>query len=142
MNEDQAKAAKAHEPLVCECCERDILETESGNFVWIKNPDRNSTVRFVGAYSACKGTCDKVMQVKFGVDRVPTGWTGINELMNPLEFERWSKATSRLIDRGELSAPVAIKVRELRRIVAPVADREPTEEDIIEYQELRLMDGL
>lgn len=142
MNKHQAKAAKKHEPLACECCKRDILETGLGDFVWIENRDQAATIHSVDAFWACKGLCEKAMQVKFGVEKIPTRWTGINHLMNPLEFKRWSIETSRRIDRGEYSAPAAIKIRELRRIVAQVADREPTVEDIVEYQQLRLIDGL
>ncbi len=128
--------------MSCHVCGVDLLETRWGNFVWAENTNRSAPPRYVDFYWLCKGLCDKFVQAELRVLNYWYPWKGLDELTNPLEYARWVKVTSRLIDRGEYSETAAAKVEELKRIIGPIADREPTAKDVERFQEILMVDGL
>lgn len=142
MNKNLDKTTNDYEPLVCMLCPTNLLETGLGNCVWAENLDRTATYRFAYVFWVCKGRCYMLLQSALYAEKYLASWIGIDELMNPLEYERWDRATSYLIDQDEVSVAATAKVEELKRIVAQVADREPTEQDIARFREIRMMDGL
>lgn len=130
-----------YQPLSCECG-ADMLKTgNGGNFVWVMNPDQAATIGRVAAYWAC-WECEKKIRADLYVAGYATDWKGIEELLNPLEHKRWNDLFSRLIDQGKVSESAAAKMREFKNIVAPLVDREPTEQDIVRFEQLRWVDGL
>jgi hypothetical protein len=136
------EATNNYESLACQVCKANLLETRWGNFVWAENLDRPAIPRFVDAYWVCKGGCDKLLQAALRVLKYSFPWADINDLINPLDHKRWDKGTSRLINRGVISETAAVKVEEFKSIVAPLAARKSTEEDIARFRHLRLLDGL
>ncbi len=139
---DQGEVATEHQPLACMRCNKELLETGYGICVWIPNCNLASSPFFTHVYWACKGQCDKEMQAYLGVEKYVTRWEGIDDLTNPLEYKRWARVTSRLIDDGRLLPSATIKVKELKRIIGPLVARETTKEDIARFLELRMLDGL
>ncbi len=131
-----------YEPLACELCHKDLLETGMGNCVWAGSWDQAATLRYADVYCVCKGRCDMLLQAALHDAKYSASWIGIDELMNPLMYERWDRATSRLIDQGAVSVAAIAKVEELKRIVAPIADREPTEQDLARFREISMIAGL
>lgn len=142
MNKNLNKTGGDYEPLECVLCRTNLLDTGMGNCVWAENRDQAATPRFAGVFWVCKGRCYELVQTALYAEKYSASWIGINELKNPLEYERWDRATSRLIDRGEVSVAAIAKVEELKRIVAQVAVRPPTDKDIARFREMRMMDGL
>jgi hypothetical protein len=139
---NQGRVENNYEPLLCEVCGADLLETRWANFVWAKNTNRAATYRYVDFYWVCKGQCDNFVQDVLRDEGYWAPWKGLDELTNPLEYARWVEVTSRLIDRGEYSETAAAKVEELKRIIGPIADREPTAKDVERFQEILMVDGL
>ncbi|HVF00911.1 MAG TPA: hypothetical protein VNA27_06165 [Rubrobacteraceae bacterium] len=125
-----------YEPLLCWVCEEDLLGARLGNVVWAKNSDQVVTPRYTDVFWVCKGGCDKVMQAALHVLKYSSPWADVKDLKNPLEHKRWAEVTSRQIERGEISETAAAKISELLRITAPLADREPTPEDLARFQQI------
>jgi hypothetical protein len=132
-----------YQPLWCQVCKKvDLLETGWGNFVWAENTNRSAPPRYVDFYWVCKGLCDKFVQAELRVLKYWYPWKGLDELTNPLEYARWVKVTSHLIDRGEYSETAAAKIEDLKRIIGPIADREPTAKDVERYHMIIMVDNL
>lgn len=142
MNKNLCRTANEYESLVCWVCDADLLETGWGNCVWAEIPDLAAIPRFVDVYCVCRGRCDKWVQTCLRVENLQARWISLNELTNPLEHKYWEEATSRRIDRGEYSEAAAVKISRVLKTMAPFASREPTEQDIIRFQQLRSLDGL
>ncbi len=145
MSEVAAKLASHNlEPLMCMVgCGRNLLETGYGNVVWIsKHGQGTDPTRYLDLYWACKSCDEKVEATCFSSGPFCTSWWGIDELMNPLEFARWSGKTTCLMSDGRISTTAAAKLTEFKGLLAQVALREPTEADIEEYRRLRGLDSL
>jgi len=105
------------------------------------NPDEAATIGRVAAYWAC-WECEKKIRANLYLAGYKLDWKGVDELLNPLEHKRWNDIFSRLIERGKISKPAAAKMREFKSIVAALVDREPTQEDMVRFRQLRWFDGL
>lgn len=138
QNRDENK----HEPLACMHCGRNLIDTGFGNLVFIAGRVREMPPRYLDVYWACKSPCDRMMQVTLGIDRQPTSYKDIGELMNPLEHKLWFTRISSLKSRARLSAAAGEKITELEDKLSWVAKIKPTEEHWARFRQLRMMDGL
>jgi hypothetical protein len=141
MHKNLDKTANNYGPLPCKFCGKDLLEMGNGNFVWVMNSDQTATLRRIAAYWAC-WECDGKIEATLDIEKYSTRWKNIAELLNPLEHKVWDDLTSHLIKKGEVSEPAAETVKELKRVLAQVVRREPTEKDVVRYRQIRMMDGL
>ena len=134
---DSELATKNNEPLMCMAgCGRNLLETGYGNVIWISKRDQGAdpTRRYLDLLWLCKRCDEKMEAVCFSSGPFWTTWWEIDRLMNPLEFARWSGATTRLMSDGRISTTAAAKLTEFKSLLAQVALREPTEAEIEEYR--------
>jgi hypothetical protein len=131
--------ASVRKPLPCMRCGKDLFETGFGNFVAIVSCEGTESRHYDDVYWACKGRCDLEMQVALGVERQPTPWKGIGELMNPLEYEWWARATSIWINEARVSEAAAEKINKLKSKLCWVANVKPTEKHAADFRMQRML---
>lgn len=136
----QYEAENNYKPLACEWCGKDIHE--QGGVVCLVRLRDCFPGQYVHGYWACKGECDIALSAPFDPTRYDTPWNDIAWLTNPLEYKLWDQRTARLVGDGRISGAAATVVRRLKRELAWVPSKLPTDQDVAQFRLLRMMDGL
>ncbi len=139
INENPKPAKIFHDKptIVCEYCSKDLLESQSGIFVLLRElPNTNAKVfkikPYAAAYFSCKGRCDRVLKNKYCQDKdYVDEWCDLYSFLFPTGYIKkliaWMDALNYHNEKADREA--FEKVKKLFISAFPYISREQTTEE-------------
>jgi hypothetical protein len=125
--------------LHCNVCGKDLLKDRDGIVALAEQLTNDNKIQTVDMYWACRGKCDRALEVTFEKRGFITSWEDISDLSIPLVFMRWVIAAMNGIRGGsrEFSDEAYDKFREFTFAVAQLVVRETSDEERERIESLR-----
>jgi hypothetical protein len=103
--------------------------------------DKKKIARTLDMYWACKGQCDRALEIKFEKRGLITSWEDISDLIIPMVFMKWVITAMNSFRQGTLvfTDPAYEKFTEFTFAVAQLIVRETTDEERERIEVLRDM---
>lgn len=138
-----------YEPLKCRVCEKDLLmalfkSEYHAILVEVFKYENTSGKHYIqDAYCACKGDCDRSIDLIAKKSGLMTGWTDISDLVIPIEFLRYLFAMMNRIRTGhDIYTDEAFdKEKSILINLAQKVLRETTEKERKRFKILKLLPG-
>ena len=127
-----------HIGLYCNVCRKDLLKDRDG-IVEIGERLVDKKVHVVDVNWACRGRCDRVLELAFQKRDLTTSWEDISDLSIPLVFMQWVITMMNSLREGTYVFTDAAyeKFREFTFAVAQLVVRETSDEERERIQNLR-----
>lgn len=125
--------------LFCNVCGKDLLKGPHGTVEFAEQLTSDNKIHIVDMYWACKGTCNRTLQLAFEKRGFMTSWEDISDLIIPIVFMRWVIASMNGIRDGSdiFSDKAYEKFREFTFAVAQLVVRETSDEERERIESLR-----
>jgi hypothetical protein len=130
-----------YSPLICAKCGKDLLNRdiiENNKAVFVLVEDRNFSLRndyrktkYVDAYCACKGICDRLLEQHFYSLGYGNGWNDISDLAIPYYFLKFQFSILNRIRNGqdEYTDEAYEKLKDFILTMAQIVMKNQTDED-------------
>jgi hypothetical protein len=128
--------------LYCNVCRKDLLKDRDGIVAFAEEfDDKKKIARTLDMYWACKGQCDRALEIKFEKRGLITSWEDISDLIIPMVFMKWVITAMNSFRQGTLvfTDPAYEKFTEFTFAVAQLIVRETTDEERERIEVLRDM---
>lgn len=117
---------KDYQPLNCEVCNKDILKqmfrNDYGANLIFAYKIGDFSQKTVSIHAVCKIKCDRILSYKLKEKKLSTGWKDLNDLTNPLLFQRFNFNTMNLLkDDNSTYSDEAFK--KLKQIIISISQK-------------------
>jgi len=126
--------------LFCNVCNKDLLKDRDGIVEIAEQLTNDNKIHIVDMYWACRGKCDRALEVTFEKRGFITSWEDISDLIIPIVFMKWVITAMNGIRDGShiiFSDKAYEKFREFTFAVAQLVVRETSDEERERIQSLR-----
>lgn len=125
--------------LCCNVCGRDLLKDRDGIVAFVGQLTDDNKIHTVDMYWACRGKCDRALEVAFEKRGFITSWEDISDVIIPIVFMKWVITVMNSIRDGShiFSDKAYEKFREFTFAVAQLVARETSDEERERIQSLR-----
>lgn len=128
--------------LYCNVCGKDLLKKRDGIVAFAEEFDnKKKIICTFDMYWACRGQCDRALEIKFQERGLITTWEDISDLIIPLVFMKWVITAMNSLRDGThvFTDPAYKKLREFTFAVAQLVVREASDEERERIETLREM---
>lgn len=125
--------------LYCNACGKDLLEDRDGIVAFAESLTDDNKIHTVDMYWACRGQCDRALELAFEKRGLMTSWEDISDLSIPLVFMKWVITAMNGVraDTYTFTDVAYEKFKEFTFAIAQLVVRETSDEERERIQSLR-----